>query len=263
MLNRIAAEKILEVQRLRRTIDIDKLIIKTKSFNPFTVFKNDTGRIEVIAEVKKASPIKGVICSSFNHLEIAKKYELKGAAAVSVISDSKFFDGKADYLREIREEIDLPILRKDFIIDEIQLYETMEMGADMVLLIAAMHDYSSLLNLCEISRQIGLEPLLEVHDADEIGIIPDLPINIIGVNNRNLKDFTVDINTSIKLSSLIPDAFIKISESGIKTQQDMILLEQNGFNAVLIGETLVSSPDPGAKLDELLKYREMKSYDQS
>ncbi len=262
MLNRIAAEKKLEVQRLRKTLDMDKLILKTKCFNPFAIFKNDTGRIEVIAEVKKASPVKGVICSSFNHLEIAKKYELNGAAAVSVISDSKFFDGKADYLREIREEIDLPILRKDFIIDEIQLYETMEMGADMVLLIAAMHDYSSLLSLCERSKQIGLEPLVEVHD-EEIGMVIDLPINIIGINNRNLKDFTVDINTSIKLGSLIPDSFIKVSESGIKTQEDILLLEQNGFNAVLIGETLVSSPDPGAKLDELLKYRGRKSHDQS
>ncbi len=264
MLNRIVAAKRLEVQRLKALVDMDTLTIKSKKFNPFSVFKNDSGRMEIIAEVKKASPIKGVICSSsFDHLEIAKQYEQNGAAAVSVISDSKFFDGRADYLREIREEIELPILRKDFIIDEIQLYETLEMGADMVLLIAALHGYQDLLHLCERSMQIGLEPLLEVHDAEETAIAMDLPINIIGINNRDLKNFTVNINTGIKLSSSIPNSFIKISESGIKTSQDLELLEASGFNAVLIGENLVSSSDPGARLAELLKYRERKSYDQS
>jgi len=258
MLKRIAATKKAEVERLKTTMNIDELTLNPKSFDPFTVFKNGSGRLQVIAEVKKASPIKGVVCSNFNHLNLAGKYKQNGAAAVSVITDSKFFEGQAYFLREIREEIELPILRKDFIIDEIQLYETMEMGADLVLLIAALHDYTSLLKLCEKSRQISLQPLLEVHDAEEIRMALDLPINIIGINNRNLKDFTVNINTGIELSSLIPDSFIKISESGIKTKEDMLLLEKNGFNAVLIGETLVSSPDPGAKLDELLNYREQK-----
>ncbi len=262
MLNRIAAAKKLEVQRLKSLIDIDTLTIKSNKINPYSVFKNDSGRLEIIAEVKKASPIKGVICSSFNHLEIARKYEHHGAAAVSVISDSKFFEGKADYLRDIRREIDLPILRKDFIVDEIQLYETWEMGADMVLLIAALHGYRDLLGLCEKSMQIGLEPLLEVHDAEEIATAIDLPVNIIGINNRDLKNFRVSINTSLNLSSLIPNSFIKVSESGIKTSQDLALLEASGFNAVLIGETLVSSPDPGARLDELLGYREKFTYDQ-
>ncbi|KUG03019.1 indole-3-glycerol phosphate synthase [hydrocarbon metagenome] len=261
MLNRIATAKQLEVLRLKSAVDKDTLMIKSKKFDLFSVFKNDS-RLEIIAELKKASPIKGVICRSFDHLEIARKYEQNGAAAVSVISDSKFFDGKTDYLREVREEIEIPILRKDFIIDQIQLYETLSLGADMVLLIAALHDYQDLLYLCEKSLEIGLEPLVEIHDAGEARVALDLPVHMIGVNNRNLQDFTVDIKRSIELVNLIPDSFIKVSESGIRTSEDLALLETHGFDAVLIGEALVSDPCPGHKLKELLQYERINRYDQ-
>lgn len=263
MLNRIAAAKKVEVERLKSMLDIDAIAVRTRSFDPFKVFKQEKGGPEIIAEVKKASPVKGVICRDFDHLDMARKYRENGAAAISVISDSQFFGGKSDYLRDIREEMDLPILRKDFIIDKLQLFETAEMGADMVLLIAALHDYPSLLRLCEKSLEIGLEPLLEVHNAQEAVMSLDLPVNMIGVNNRDLKSFTIDINTSLELSSLIPDSLVKVSESGIKSRQDLRLLQDSGFDAALIGEGLAAFPDPGARLHELLQYREVKGYDQS
>ncbi|MEN6327590.1 MAG: indole-3-glycerol phosphate synthase TrpC [Syntrophomonas sp.] len=263
MLKRIAEAKIAEVKELRTSLVLDQIRPRVKNGDPLAVFKKGRPQVQVIAEIKKASPSKGVLCEDFQPRDLAAEYERNGAAAISVISDKQFFQGSGEYLVAVKEEVKLPVLRKDFIIDEIQLYESLQFGADLVLLIAALHNYRSLLALSEKSRELGLEVLLEVHDGEELKTALDLPVQMIGINNRNLRDFTVDIKTSLNLAERIPDSIIKISESGIKSAADMILLEAYGFNAALVGEALVSSPEPGAKLRELVFYRELMNSDQN
>lgn len=263
MLERIATAKKAEIKRLRISLDLEKIIPSAVKRDPLAVFKEKPFCVRVIAEIKKASPSKGVLCENFRPRELAQEYAHYGAAAISVITDRQFFLGGGEYLAMVKQEVELPVLRKDFIIDEIQLYESLQMGADLVLLIAVLHDYRTLLGLCEKCRELGIEPLLEIHDEEELKMVLDLPINMIGINNRNLKNFMVDLKTSLKLAEIIPDSFIKISESGIKSAEDMILLEEHGFNAALVGEALVSSPEPGAKLRELAFYRELMNSEQS
>lgn len=255
MLAQIAAQKKLEVNELKASLDLSALLPRKDRIDSRAVLAAD-GTVRVIAEVKKASPVKGVFCADFDPVRMASTYADNGAAVLSVISDSKFFQGSPNFIQEVRSQVELPILRKDFIIDELQLYETVLLGADLVLLIAALHDYAALLQLCEKCKELGIEPLMEVHDQDELKKVLDLPIYMIGVNNRNLKDFTVDIRTSLELTEDIPDSFIKVSESGIKSPADMQMLAAHGFNAALIGEALVSSTDPGAKLKELVNYEQ-------
>jgi len=263
MLNRIVAVKKEEVRRLKTELDIDKIEINRKKINPFDYLQSSDGSVSVIAEVKQASPIKGIICRNFNHMKLAGDYALNGAAAISVITDSQFFAGKPEYLQEIQEEFEIPLLRKDFIIDELQLYETLILGGDIILLIAALHEYDSLLRLCDKSKELGIEPLVELHDREDFKKSQDLPVHMLGVNNRNLKDFKVDLNTSLEMADLIPSSYVKISESGISKAEELILLEERGFDSVLIGETLAGSPEPGRKLRELLSYREMINNEQS
>ena len=184
-------------------------------------------------------------------LHLADCYRQNGATAISYITDSKFFRGQKELLPRVKESSGLPILRKDFIIDELQLYETVLLQADIVLLIAALHDYPRLLALMEKSRELGIEVLLEVHDREELHKAIDLPVKMLGVNNRNLNDFTVDIRQSLELAEHIPPSFIKVSESGIKTREEILLLNEYGYNVVLIGEALVTAPNPGEKLREL------------
>lgn len=263
MLKRIVEAKIAEVKDLRTSLVLDQIKPRIKNGDPLAVFKQERPHVKVIAEIKKASPSKGLLCEDFKPRELAAQYARNGAAAISVITDQQFFQGSGEYLTVVKEEVELPVLRKDFVIDEIQLYETLRLGADLVLVIAALHDYRSLLTLSEKSQQLGLEVLLEVHDGEELETALDLPVSMIGINNRNLQDFTVDIKTSLKLAEIIPDSFIKISESGIKSARDMALLEAYGFDAALVGESLVSSPEPGEKLRELAFYRELTNNDQN
>ncbi|NLB87783.1 MAG: indole-3-glycerol-phosphate synthase, partial [Syntrophomonadaceae bacterium] len=185
-----------------------------------------------------------------------------GAAAISVITEETYFKGDKNFLTAVKDKVNLPILRKDFIIDEIQLYETLVIGADMVLLIASILPYPQLLKLIETCHSLSLEPLVEVHSQSEVKMLADLPIRIAGINNRNLKDFTVDINHSLRLVNYIPDHIFKVSESGISKPADLMSLEKHGFNAALIGEILVTNPSPGQKLRELLNYQE-NLYDKS
>lgn len=254
MLEQIVAQKRVEVNDLRTRLNLDTIVPRLKRINLQEVFVHENRRVAVIAELKKASPVKGVLCAEFDPLSLAQTYANNGAAALSVITDKKFFQGKPAFLPEIRPHVHLPLLRKDFIIDELQLYESLLLGADLVLLIVALHSYTQLLNLMQKCQELGIEPLVEVHNQEELKKVLDLPAQIIGVNNRNLKDFKVDIRTSLELAEYIPDSFISLSESGIKTAADMQLLEAHGFNGALIGAALVSSPDPGMKLRELLDY---------
>lgn len=207
--------------------------------------------ISFICEVKKASPSKGVIAHDFPYLEIAKDYEKAGAAAISVLTEPEFFKGSNLILSEIRKIVKLPILRKDFIVDEYQIYESKLIGADAVLLICALLDITAIAHYLAICKELGLSALVEVHNEKELESAIKAGARIIGVNNRNLKTFEVDLNTSIKLRSLVPKEILFVAESGIASYEDIAKLEQVGADAVLIGETLMKSPNKEAILAEL------------
>ncbi|HWP95258.1 MAG TPA: indole-3-glycerol phosphate synthase TrpC [Syntrophomonadaceae bacterium] len=256
MLERILRTKVAEVAELKISLNIDEIETPVPRFDIAERLSPPARSMQVIAEVKKASPVKGLLRSFEDPVVLARAYEENGAAAISVISDEKFFQGDKNYVRSVASALEVPVLRKDFILEEIQLYETISLGASLVLLIAALHDYRSLLRLSERSLLLGLEPLVEIHSLEELDLLKDLPVRLVGVNNRNLQDFQVDLRTSLKLADHLDNNWIKVSESGIKTREDMRMLRNCGYNAVLIGETLVTSTDPGGKLKELLNYEE-------
>jgi indole-3-glycerol phosphate synthase len=210
------------------------------------------GRTRVIAEIKKASPSKGVIRKDFNHLEIAEIYEKNGASALSVLTDRNFFQGSIDYLSEIRHHVSIPLLRKDFVFDEYQIFEARGYGADAVLLIAAVLDDKELHDFVELAFNLGMAPLVEVHDEAELERTLKTKAELIGINNRNLQTFKTDLNTTIRLIDRIPDDKIVISESGINTKDDVNFLKNAGVDAFLIGEALMREADIGKKLREFV-----------
>lgn len=207
---------------------------------PFTKALKKPG-LSFICEVKKASPSKGVIAVDFPYEEIAAGYEAAGADALSVLTEPFYFQGRDDYLRAIRTKVSLPILRKDFTVDEYMLYEAKAMGADAVLLICAILSDTQLTEYAGLAKSLGLSALVETHDEAEVERALHAGAEIIGVNNRNLKDFTVDIHNSVRLRALVPRDIVFVSESGIKTSQDVAALRKNGTDAVLVGETLMRS----------------------
>lgn len=253
MLERIAAAKREEIKELKINLDITGITVRVDVIDPRPFLKRADGNMTVIAEVKKASPVKGVLCNDFDPVSLAESYQRNGAGAVSVITDRGFFQGDKDYLTQVKAAVDLPVLRKDFILDAVQLYESVLLQADIVLLIAAMHDYDSLLSLSEKAGQLGLYTLLEVHDRDELRLSHDLPVSMVGINNRNLKDFTVSLTTSLQLIDGMPEGVIRVSESGISTYHDLRTLQRAGFHTALIGEALVSAAEPGLRLREILQ----------
>jgi serine O-acetyltransferase len=211
----------------------------------------DAPGLSLIAEIKKASPSAGVIRTDFVPADIARAYERGGARALSVLTDRCYFKGSPEYLQEVRSAVELPVLRKDFVIDEVQLYEARALGADAVLLIARLLGQEELCRFTAIARSLGLATLVEVHERRELLKALRSKSDIIGINNRDLRDFTVDIDTTITLSADVPDDVILVSESGIKTQSDLRRLEAVGVDAVLIGETFMRSPDVESKVREL------------
>lgn len=209
------------------------------------------GDIHFICECKKASPSKGLIAPDFPYLEIAKQYEAAGASAISVLTEPKWFLGSDDYLREIAAEVQTPCLRKDFTVDPYMIYEAKLLGASAVLLICALLDTKTLASYIEIADSLGLSALVEAHDEAEVASAAAAGARIIGVNNRNLKDFTVDIHNSIRLREHAPAGTIFVAESGIRTPEDVETLRRNGVNAVLIGEQLMRATSPKAEIDRL------------
>ena len=209
------------------------------------------GDIHFICECKKASPSKGLIAPDFPYLEIAKQYEAAGASAISVLTEPKWFLGSDDYLREIAAEVQTPCLRKDFTVDPYMIYEAKLFGASAVLLICALLDTKTLASYIEIADSLGLSALVEAHDEAEVASAAAAGARIIGVNNRNLKDFTVDIHNSIRLREHAPAGTIFVAESGIRTPKDVETLRRNGVNAVLIGEQLMRATSPKAEIDRL------------
>ncbi|MCQ4636794.1 indole-3-glycerol phosphate synthase TrpC [Anaerovorax odorimutans] len=207
--------------------------------------------LSFICEVKKASPSKGVIAEDFPYLQIAKEYEDAGAAAISVLTEPYFFQGKDSYLTEIAEHVSIPVLRKDFVLEAYQIYQARIIGASAVLLICSLLDKVKLKTFVAIAQRLGLSPLVEAHSEEEIAMALESGTEIIGVNNRDLKTFEVDIANSARLRRLVPDDLFFVSESGIRTSEDIRRLREDGVNAVLIGETLMRSGDKKAALAEL------------
>lgn len=204
-----------------------------------------------ICEVKKASPSKGIIAQEFPYVEIGREYQRAGADAMSVLTEPFYFKGSDDYLAAIRREVSVPLLRKDFTVDEYMLYQAKLMGADAVLLICAILSPMQLSEYAGIAGELGLSALVEAHDEKEIEMALTAGARVIGVNNRNLKDFTVDIDNSLRLRRLVPREILFVSESGMKNRGDIARLEENGTDGVLIGETFMRSQDKAAMLREL------------
>lgn len=216
------------------------------------------GPVNVIAEVKKASPSAGVIRQDFDPVSIARQYRAGGASAISVLTDEQYFQGSLDHLRHIRRAVDLPILRKDFIIDQMQVYQSRAAGADAILLIAAALPPSDLLDLMILATELRMTSLVEVHDADELLAVrsavgfPHAGYGLLGINNRSLATFEVDINTTIRLADLVGEDVHIVSESGISTYQDVMRLAKAGVEAVLVGEALIRRDDIAEGISLLL-----------
>lgn len=210
-----------------------------------------TPGISFICECKKASPSKGIIAQDFPYLQIAKEYEAAGADCISVLTEPKWFLGSDNYLKEIANSVSIPCLRKDFTIDEYMIYEAKVLGASAVLLICSILNEQEIKSFIKISDELGLSALVEAHDEGEVKMALNAGARIIGVNNRNLKDFSVDTDNSRRLRDLIPSNVIFVSESGVRNATDVSILSDIGADAVLIGETLMRSSDKKAKLNEL------------
>ena len=211
------------------------------------------GTIGLIAEVKKASPSAGVICRDFDPVRIAREYEAAGASCLSVLTDEQFFQGSLDYLRQIRDAVKLPLLRKDFIIDERQILEAIEWGADAILLIVAILTDEQLAKFHALAAEAGLAVLVEVHDEAELERALKISPVLIGVNNRNLKTFQVDLATTENLAPrIVKSGSLLVAESGIHSRADVVRLQQCGAGAILVGESLVKQGDIGAKVRELI-----------
>lgn len=207
--------------------------------------------VAFICEVKKASPSKGVIARDFPYVQIAREYAAAGAAAISVLTEPEFFLGSTAYLAEIRQEVDTPLLRKDFIVDEYQIYETAALGADALLLICAVLTAEQLAAYIKLADTLGLSCLVEAHDEVELQAALKAGARVVGVNNRNLKDFTVDFENSLRLRAQAPPSVLFVAESGVQTAADVARLRAGGVDAVLVGEALMRTPDKAAALTAL------------
>jgi len=257
ILSRIIEDKRRIVEEAKRIKPQEDLIKEIKNVCVKSSFKKSISRphhINLIAEIKKASPSKGILRGDFNPVKIAITYQANGAAAISVLTDERFFEGRLEYIKKIKENVSLPILRKDFIIDEYQIYETVAAGADAVLLIAELLSTNEVVSFYDLAASLGLEVLMEVHNEEDIEKALAADADIIGINNRDLHTFKVDLATTQKLIRLIPQNRVKISESGIRTYEDVMFLKSLGVNAVLIGEAFMESEDITAKMREIMRY---------
>lgn len=244
ILDQIVEVKKQEISKLKKKFSINSFM-EMEFFESKTFFFSEkvkqNNNISIIAEIKKASPSKGIIKKDFNHLKIAEEYFNEGADAVSILTDENFFKGNLNFLKEIALIKNVPLLRKDFIIDELQVFESKANGADLILLICEILSKSQINELTSAAKETGMEVLLELHSQDQLKKIDFNLNNIIGINNRNLENFSVDLNTTLNLSKLIPDENIVVAESGIKTKDDVSFLSKAGIDAILIGEHLMTS----------------------
>jgi indole-3-glycerol phosphate synthase len=253
ILDKIVADKKQEVGQKKRSTPLSLLKERIAQQKPldFAAALRGSG-LRLIAEVKKASPSKGLLCPDFKPVEMAQTYERNGAAAISVLTEEKHFQGSLEHLAAIREKVSIPLLRKDFIFDEYQVYESVAYGADAILLIMAILDQEKLEEFLTLSDNLRLDCLVEVHNEDELFKALLAGAEIIGINNRDLGTFKVDTNTTRRLRMLIPQEQIVVSESGINNKDDMKKMRECKVNAVLIGEALVTAKDIPSKMKELM-----------
>lgn len=243
--------RVEERKAARRVAELDCIAAKQQPPRDFVAALSGTG-VSLIAEVKRASPSKGCLSLDLDAGATARTYQAAGAAAVSVLTEPEYFRGSLNDLEAVRAAVDLPVLQKDFILDVYQLWEARAGGADAVLLIAAALPMAELAKLLHATHQLAMTALVEVHDGAELERVLELDPRVIGINNRDLKDFRVTLETTFKLKSKIPRDRIVVSESGIHTREDVKMLEEAGVHAILVGESLVISADPAAKIRELL-----------
>lgn len=255
ILEEIAARTVQRVAEEKAAVPLSEMKKRAEALDANTGFpfrKALSGNeISFICEVKRASPSKGLIAPDFPYLDIARDYERAGASAISCLTEPFWFKGRDEYLAEISNAVKIPVLRKDFTVDEYMIYQAKTLGASAVLLICSILSKEQLSEYLGIAHSLGLSALVEAHDEDEVRTALSVGAGIIGVNNRDLRTFTVDINNSARLRKLVPPEILFVSESGIKTAADIEALRSNGTNAVLIGETLMRSPDKKAALYEL------------
>jgi indole-3-glycerol phosphate synthase len=255
ILDKIVATKRDEISRakeLRPAAELRAAIADAPTPRDFFGALAAGGSIKLIAEVKKASPSKGLIRADFHPVEIARAYEANGASCISVLTDEQYFQGSLDYLRDIRAAVGLPVLRKDFILDTYQLLEARVAGADAVLLIAECLDDCNLRKLHNEAIELGMTPLVELYEPANLARVFAAGATLIGVNNRDLRTFEVDLHHTIRMREQIPGECVLVGESGIHSREDALLLEEAGVDAILVGEHLMSQPDIGAAVRTLL-----------
>jgi indole-3-glycerol phosphate synthase len=269
ILDRILIDKQIEVETRKAQIPLERLKQDALSADPPRDFKSAlagerifhsqgdnsrkaTSGIRLLAEVKKASPSKGLIRADFDPVKIAKIYETSGVSAISVLTDEKYFQGHADYLKAVRAAVQIPVLRKDFIVDPYQIYEARAWAADAILLIVAALSPTQISEYAALASDLGMAALVEVHTLGELDVALNSGADIIGVNNRNLQTFETTLKTSIELASRIPADRVLVSESGIFSRADVLRLMEAGVDAILVGESLMRETDPGIKVKELL-----------
>lgn len=255
-MTKIILDKKSLLERQKRDVSLEELKKKVEVFTRKASFKDaitkEAGRISLIAEIKQASPSKGIIREDFNPVEIATAYQEAGASALSVLTEEKYFKGSLSSLKLIKEVCGLPILRKDFIIDAYQIYESCVMKADAILLIAEILSATQLSEFLDLARNLGLDCLVEASSAEELNKVLKSDARIVGINNRNLRTFKVDLNTSRTLVPLVPKERIIVVESGIKESEDITFLKSLGVNAVLIGEALLRAKNIKDKIRDLM-----------
>ncbi len=255
ILDRIIVQKRLDVARDQATVSteqLQQLLALAPPVRDFHAAISGHKEIRLIAEVKKASPSKGIIRADFDPLEIAKTYAANGAAALSVLTDESFFQGNLDYLREIRKHVAIPILRKDFVIDEYQVLQARVAGADAILLIAECLESDQLVQLYQYTRQLGMHALIELYDPENLEKVLRTGCPIVGINNRDLRTFEVDLNHTVRLREQIDSSRCVVSESGIFVNADVEFLRQHNVNAILVGESLMRQTDVGLAVRKLL-----------
>ena len=265
VLRSIIQDKLSEVESAKLSVPIAELksrldaVEAPRGFEARIRERLSRNQPAVIAECKKASPSKGIIRENYDVGQVAKSYENGGAACLSVLTDQKYFQGSLDDLRTAKLACSLPALRKDFIVDDYQLFESRIAGADCILLIVAALDPQQVADLGDRARELGLDILIEVHSHQELETALDYPHGMIGINNRNLRNFETKLETSLKLCRSVPDDRVVVSESGIHTRDDVQLLAESGISTYLVGESLMKSPDPGVRLSEIFHQRQERS----
>ena len=257
ILNKILARKAEEIRARAEAVSLATLKLQcedmpvARGFTAALHRKIDAGQAAVIAEIKKASPSKGIIRADFNPAEIAKSYQQGGAACLSVLTDIDFFQGADAYLQQARAACELPVLRKDFTVDEYQVYEARALGADCILLIVSALGDAQMVDLNNLAMDLGMDVLVEVHDVEELERALQMDAPLIGINNRNLRTFEVSLETTIAMKDMVPKDRLLVTESGILVRDDVQLMRQHHINAFLVGETFMRADNPGEELARL------------